>query len=92
MTFGEAVHVWMEWRRFTIQQLSTASGVNYHKIYRLVNGTHTSITVGDAVKLARALGTTVEALVEGRHPSELESDELAPASQAMASPSVAVSV
>ena len=82
MTFGEAVRAWMEHRNFTMQQLSRASGVPYATIYRLVRGTHHSLSVMDAVKVARALGTTVETLADGRGPGEAGTAEEVFASQA----------
>ena len=76
MTLGKAVQAWMVWRHFTVQQLAVAADVKYHTIYRLIKGKHVNISVGDAVKLARALGTTVEVLVDGPLPPVLVEDAI----------------
>ena len=86
MTFGKAVHAWMVWRHFTVQQLAVATGVKYHTIYRLIKGKHGNTSVGDAVKLARALGTTVEVLVDGPLPPVPVEDAIQRVTELLAPP------
>jgi transcriptional regulator with XRE-family HTH domain len=61
-TFGERLKQLREKRGFTVMQLAATSGVPYETIYRVERGTHQEPRVSVAVKLARALGLSLDVL------------------------------
>lgn len=54
------------------RQLASKAGVNHHAIGNLIRGRTSMIMADTAVAVARALGTTVEYLVDGTPPSALD--------------------
>jgi transcriptional regulator with XRE-family HTH domain len=61
-TFGQRLRMIREKRGLSPTQLAEVSGVPYETIYRVERGTHTEPRVSVAVKLARALGVSLDVL------------------------------
>jgi len=71
-TFGQRLRREREKKGWSLQELSSRSGVPYETIYRVERGTHHEPRVGVAVKLARALGISLDLLAGVYDESELE--------------------
>ena len=66
MTLGESLRAWREYRRYTVVEVATLSGVDKATIYRTEQGTHKSMLWPDLFKVATTLGiATIKQLQEG---------------------------
>lgn len=62
--FSRHLIAWREYRRFSVAELARAATVDYHDIYRVEQGSHDAPSLSKVLKIARALGVTVEQLAE----------------------------
>jgi len=82
MTFGERLRRLRENRGWTLQELASRAEVPYETIYRTEKGLHAEPRLSVAVKLARALGVSLDVLA-GVYEEQVGS-EFFPTSMALA--------
>lgn len=62
MGLGERLHAWREKKGWGLRDLARASGVDVSLISRLESGERQSVSLDAAMKLARALGLSLDYL------------------------------
>ena len=75
MHFGQRLRRIREERGVSVHELATRARVPYHTIYRVEHGLHASVRLDVAVKLAKALGVTLDYLAGMYEDTPPDADE-----------------
>lgn len=67
MSFGENLHKELEFQDIQIKELSQKTGISKNTLDKYISGNKSQPNVKNAVKIAQALGVTVEYLVLGEN-------------------------
>ncbi|MCI7578139.1 MAG: helix-turn-helix domain-containing protein [Spirochaetia bacterium] len=66
MSFGDNLHKELEFQDIQIKELSEKTGISKNTLDKYLSGAKSQPNVENAVKIAQALGVTVEYLVLGK--------------------------
>lgn len=75
MSFGENLHKELEYQDIQIKELSEKTGISRNTLDKYLSGTKSQPNVENAVKIAQALGVTVEYLVLGKNAGKQEAKD-----------------
>lgn len=75
MSFGDNLHKELEFQDIQIKELSKKTGISKNTLDKYLSGTKSQPNVENAVKIAQALGVTVEYLVLGKTAAKPESKD-----------------
>ena len=75
MSFGDNLHKELEFQDIQIKELSEKTGISKNTLDKYLSGTKSQPNVENAVKIAQALGVTVEYLVLGENPAKAEQND-----------------
>lgn len=72
MSFGDNLHKELEFQDIQIKELSQKTGISKNTLDKYLSGNQSQPNVENAVKIAQALGVTVEYLVLGQSAPKTE--------------------
>lgn len=72
MSFGDNLHKELEFQDIQIKELSQKTGISKNTLDKYLSGAKSQPNVENAIKIAQALGVTVEYLVLGETTSKTE--------------------